>query len=675
MSQKQKNRSRTSGTKQAKPAAAPHLSPRKRRMFRIFLIAFPFLLLFLLEGTLRVFHYGYSSDILIPNPDLPGYLMVNPDLGRRYFPSGEVHPHYSQDFIAEQKPAGGIRIFVLGGSSALGYPYFFNGSFSTMLRILLEETYPDTPIEVMNLALNAVNSYAVLDIGTRLWKYQPDLILVYSGHNEFYGGLGVGSVEKIGGSRPLVKLYLTLSRWRIFQLLQNGLHWITRTLHSTPPPEGTLMERVVKQQEIGYRSPIYQKAHRIFRQNLEELLQEAQRHGVKVILGTLVSNVHDLPPFRDKFSTTVPLPEWKENLARGNTALRQGNDSTAAAAFSRCLALDSLPATPYYLLAQVQEKQNKLQDAYRNYYRAKDHDALRFRASEDINQIIVGLSKKYSLPYAKVKLFFERYSPGNLPGNNLILEHLHPNLRGYFLMAQAYYKAIQKTKIFRQPPHWPPPDSVLWKEFGITDFDREIGKLRILVLTHSWPFTANHFTRLEDLGYQPQNLVQELAKAYWENRITWEQAHVKLAEYYTAQKEYSRAEAEYRALIAATPYNPSPYQRLAYLLIKQQKLNSAKLVLLKLAKFSSDFFTHKWLGAILLNEGKVKESIFHLQKARELHSGDPQVLYNLTGAYMLAKKYQQAYRTALVLKQINPNFPGFARLWQHVRSKYSGEKP
>ncbi len=669
-----KTRNRSPKRKTATPQSAQSLSPARLWTFRIVLVTFPLLFLLLLEGGLRLFHYGYSNEVLIPNPDLPGYLMVNPDLGRRYFPSGKVHPHYSQDFIAEKKPEGGIRIFVLGGSSALGYPYFFNGSFSTMLRILLEETYPNTPIEVMNLALNAVNSYAVLDIGRRLWKYQPDLILVYSGHNEFYGGLGVGSMEKIGGSRRLVKIYLALTRLRSFQLLQNAIHWIQAKIHPTQPPAGTLMERVVKEQEIGYGSSLYRTAHRIFQENMEELLKDAQQHGVKVILGTLVSNVHDLPPFRDKFSGDRPSPKWREIFAGGKEALQANDYPAAVEAFSRCLALDSLPASPYFYLARAQEKLGNIREAYQNYYLAKDHDALRFRASEDLNRIIVALSRRFSLPYARVKLFFERYSPDQIPGNNLILEHLHPNLQGYYLIAQAYYKAIQKIKLFRQPPRWPPPDEVLWKKFGITDFDREIGKLRILILTNSWPFKPNHVSSLQALHYQPRNLVEELAQAYWENRITWEQAHVKLAEYYTAQKDYSKAEAEYRALIAATPYNPSPYRRLAYLLITQQKFAPAKEVLLELLQISPDFFTHKWLGALLLNEGKVKESIFHLQKALELNSRDPQVLYNLTGAYMLAQNFQQAYRTGLVLKKLNPNFPGFARLWQHVESKYSQEK-
>ena len=41
-------------------------------------------------------------------------------------------------------------------------------------------------------------------------EHNPDLLLIYAGHNEYYGALGVGSTESIGNARWLVKTYLNL---------------------------------------------------------------------------------------------------------------------------------------------------------------------------------------------------------------------------------------------------------------------------------------------------------------------------------------------------------------------------------------------------------------------------------------------------------------------------------
>ena len=39
---------------------------------------------------------------------------------------------------------------------------------------------------------------------------KPDLIIIYAGHNEYYGALGVGSVETLGDTRFLVNTVIWL---------------------------------------------------------------------------------------------------------------------------------------------------------------------------------------------------------------------------------------------------------------------------------------------------------------------------------------------------------------------------------------------------------------------------------------------------------------------------------
>ena len=82
------------------------------------------------------------------------------------------------------------------------------GSFSRYIRRRLELVYPGTHIEVVNISMTGVNSYTLLDLVPGVLKQKPDLILIYAGHNEFYGALGVGSLESFGPSRTLVNLIL-----------------------------------------------------------------------------------------------------------------------------------------------------------------------------------------------------------------------------------------------------------------------------------------------------------------------------------------------------------------------------------------------------------------------------------------------------------------------------------
>ena len=74
---------------------------------------------------------------------------------------------------------------------------------------------------------------------------KPDLILIYTGHNEFYGALGVGSIQTFGSSRTLINLILYLNKFKITQLVRNSIHWILSLFSSENKKlSGTLMSRI-----------------------------------------------------------------------------------------------------------------------------------------------------------------------------------------------------------------------------------------------------------------------------------------------------------------------------------------------------------------------------------------------------------------------------------------------
>ena len=91
------------------------------------------------------------------------------------------------------KPAGTVRIFVLGGSAAQGFPDP-SFSFGRILAVMLGQQYPGRQFEVVNAAMPAINSHAALEIARDCAAHQPDLFLVYMGNNEVIGPYGPGTV-------------------------------------------------------------------------------------------------------------------------------------------------------------------------------------------------------------------------------------------------------------------------------------------------------------------------------------------------------------------------------------------------------------------------------------------------------------------------------------------------
>jgi tetratricopeptide (TPR) repeat protein len=88
--------------------------------------------------------------------------------------------------IARDKPDDAFRVFVLGGSAAAGLGFSPNATFSRELERTLDLAYPQRRIEVVNLGVVALASAQVdLLVEDAIRHYSPDLLVVYSGNNEF----------------------------------------------------------------------------------------------------------------------------------------------------------------------------------------------------------------------------------------------------------------------------------------------------------------------------------------------------------------------------------------------------------------------------------------------------------------------------------------------------------
>src|SRR3984957_12842297 len=216
-----------------------HTFPAGRlRAFRIIAILLPFLPLGFLEFSLRLFHYGYDSSLFIEVPGNKDYLIFNPDASRRYFTDQGNATSGNREPFRKQKEPGSLRIFVLGESTTIGYPYFHNGSFHRWLQYRLMRSFPDKKLEIVNLSLTAVNSYTVLGFARSVVHYEPDAVLIYTGHNEYYGALGVGSTNRLGRSPWLVNTLLWFRQLRFVQLLTQTYGMIAHVFSSRPSRDG-----------------------------------------------------------------------------------------------------------------------------------------------------------------------------------------------------------------------------------------------------------------------------------------------------------------------------------------------------------------------------------------------------------------------------------------------------
>ncbi len=599
--------------------------------FYLVLFAIPIISLILLELGLRVFDYGYDLSQWIKASETK--YVLNPEYTRRYFFTTNEVPYSNGNVFDIDKKENTFRIFILGGSSAAGYPFTPNGDFGRYLKKYLESISPQNKIEVVNLAITAVNSYTLLDLTPGILEQKPDLIIIYAGHNEYYGALGVGSMESLGTNRSIVKLILKLNNFRTTQLVRNFLKWAGGLFTSKEKKvSGTLMSRMAKDQLIELNSDIYEKGIDQFQNNLNDILKMTKASGVPVILSTLTCNLKDQQPF-------ISVKDKK--FPEAGTVYKNAED-----------ALD--------------KKELKKADSLFRF--AKDLDALRFRAPEKLSQIIYSFGKEYHYPVVNIDSVFEANSPEGITGSNLMTDHLHPTLSGYKLMAKSFFETMAKDKLLPKGSKVfvINLDAKVDSKFYFTSLDSTIGKYRIIILKNDWPFTATKSREHILSQLNMKNGLDTLAMEVIEGITPWEKAHREMAELYLKKGETDLYAEEMLTLIDQFPVIESYYKPTAEELLKRKNYAKAYEVLKKKYEYSPDAFSTKWLGIIDLSNKNTNEAIKFLNESIYFDGKDAQVLFNLAGAYSLQNKFDEALESINKCLAIDSEFPGAKNLRQEL---------
>ena len=567
-------------------------SGRRMLLFKGISLLLPFLVLVLTEIALRAVHYGHDLNLFIEYPGDANFLVLNPDASRKYFANQENATTGNVEPFRKKKEDNTLRIFVLGESTTIGYPYFHNGSFHRWLQYRLMHAYPDKHFEIINLSLTAVNSYTVAGFAKEVVNYEPDAILIYTGHNEYYGALGVGSTDRMGGNATMINGMLWFRKFRLTQLLSNTIDAIVRLFGKHSGNAGkTRMEAMVADQQIPYGSKLFYRGIDQFRSNMEETLRLFDKHKIPVFFSNLVSNEKDLRPFISILADSVLHPDFVRDYALGLAALRRNDTGAAYSSFKEADSVYSAHALCNYYLGRLVYSRGDSAQAGIYFSKARELDALRFRAPDTINTIIGQLCRPYkNVHLVDTKAAFEAGSPGGMIGDELLLEHVHPNLVGYALLSDVFYETMKRQGLFSFPGKEKEMSFLqLRQEMPITKMDSLTGAYKIFNLKRSWPFRDTALAaagRLPDTasraagrrlsgasvsgGSLPDTLnpvseEERLAYALTFKQMGWADAMDSLYNYYMGRQDLPEARRVVEALVLEHPTEEAYYEKAANL--------------------------------------------------------------------------------------------------------------
>ncbi len=406
-----------------------------------------------------------------------------------------------------------------------------------------------------------------------------------------------------------------------------------------------MMEKLARGQVIPLGSDLYNDGLTTFKDNLDELASIAAGIGVPVLLGSQVSNLRDLPPFvsEDPASQTG-FSNHTEFLAKYDLGMKynaQGKTDSALTAFTAASGLDIARADAHYEIARCLVSLGRKADANAEYIRARDLDMLRFRMSSDFNTAMHQACIRNKMIFVDMEQAFREHSTDSLIGNELIVEHLHPNSRGFFILAAEYAKSMRHHGLLASEEEWARRDTIgeqkLWTARCVTDLDELIARRRTEILTSGWPFKSQ--TPIVD-AVSPVDTLGQIAERVTRGQWNWGQAHDAAAVYYIARREWDKATDEYRTLINQLPLiDVQPYLKLARIYISEKNIKEAKKALIGSLNVEPTLLAYRALGDICMKDGVALEATLYYEKALA-YSAD--VSDRIENGYMLALAYAEA---------------------------------
>ncbi len=350
-----------------------------------------------------------------------------------------------------QKSMDTFRIFCIGGSTVQGRPYAVETSFTTWLQIALQEMAPAQNWEVINCGGVSYASYRLLPILEEVLNYEPDLILLYTGHNEFL------EARTFGHLKPLRENFQFLPRLMTSMRTVEFLNQFQNRNNSLLEPHQQLSSEVDSildyERGIDYyqRNPVWrQGVQDQFTGNVRRMITLCREQQVPILLYNPVRNLRDCPPF--KSMETAGLTNEKRHQIDLLRSQLQQHPEMAITFLTEMLALNPDDAGFQYLLAQEYLENQELTLALEHFELACDEDLCPLRILSHMQEDLIQLARGYNVPLIDIAELFADLSLTRIPGDNLLMDHVHPTIAGHQQIALKTLETLTREGFLGEVP-------------------------------------------------------------------------------------------------------------------------------------------------------------------------------------------------------------------------------
>ena len=605
------------------------MSQARNALFTIITaVVIPLLFFVLLEGVLRLAGVGtdfnYFNEIEIEGE---GYYQENIDFADQFYPASlNVGP--LQNTFAKTASDNRLRVYVLGGSAAMGFPHKNHG-VDRLLAAQLNALFPDKDVEVINTAMTSVNSHVVYQVAETIPANSADVAVILMGNNEVVGPYGPGTFnQSFLSSLGAIRTLQWAKRLRIWQWLDQAFQGAQLSDAKTDL-EWQGMQMFVEN-GVAESDPRMIDVYEHFEANLRDTIHSLSNKGMHVVLSTVPVNLRHSAPFLSMTDSTLSseLSQRVSDLkARAAAQSRNLQWRAASTLWQQAIEIDPGHADSHFQLATSLERQGDHLGAKRHFERALDLDALRFRADTKINNRIRAVSKDYpsaSLTFVDSAAAFDRASTPFSPGWESLVEHVHYTFEGNDVLARIFSRAIA-TQITGERPQGVLNAEEVAERVGYPNHEtiENIKNLQGMAEQPPFPGQSNYRDYLAQMAVElskikgqvgePKDVVRRRQKVLTQGSADWK-VHFEMA---ALAKYLKNKQAQYYHLTTLNemyPHNRESQMNLATLLSQDGRWAEAIPILERSLRYTrgreqQTVETLGWLGTAKLRVGAVQEAV------------------------------------------------------------------
>ena len=335
---------------------------------------------------------------------------------------------------AASAPADHYKIFSYGESTVYGTPvpeYGFMAQIDSATKTADVNQYT-----VCNMGEGGRDSNGVLLDVERTLQYQPDLIIVFSGHNDFL--------------QPEFEA-TSMRRWRdriagfaTIRALNKLMEKINRRL-SKPAVQQALPQSLVA---VDRNGEDFQLRVARYESNMDHIIQATDDADVPLLFGTLTSNLDQWAPVYRKIPIGNGGVRDEHRTAEILTLLQSGETAKAKQLFDDVgwsKEEREAPVVQYmeahFMPADTQADRLARENAFKA---ARDADPIPWRVLSRFNtHVRNAVADNANARLVDIEQVLGDAAGDGAPGYDLITDNCHPTPRGNYLIARSLLDAIE----------------------------------------------------------------------------------------------------------------------------------------------------------------------------------------------------------------------------------------